>query len=482
MLIQKNVLKSVSAILLFGLASVLVSSKASADLTWTGTYRAEANKVKNAELDSSNSDKSYILHHLVLEPKIIAADGLTIFGRFDLLNDSIFGTNQQIGQKFGTGVRTGARTASSNSADSNVLSNNQRSGGLAVSQLYAKWSQEFGSLVVGRMPRQFGLGLTHQAGNGSFDHYLDTQDAIAYKFSFGNNTVMPMIGKVEEGALGDEDDVDAYTLLYQYENPETDLGMGVYFEITKATQVANDAPVGGDRFGGTGASLSDAFTRQFVGLFATQRLSFLKVAVEADLVSGKTGVKTAAGSEVNMAGYGFAAEISPFSASGKWNWMLKLGAASGDNPGTTDIDEGFAFNKNYDVAMLLFNHPVGKGDFLRSGLVRDTSTSASTQVDTEAISNVFYVSPSFSQQIKDRLSWGGSLTYAILNQNPFVGNDISKNLGMEFDANLTYKPYDRFTWVNQVGLLFPGAAFNGGTLGYDNKFAYGISSKAAISF
>lgn len=465
------------SLVIFGTLSLSSQVASAADMSWSGLYRVEGLQIENSELDSTRRNKAYILHHLILQPKMIAADGVTIFGRFDIMNNATY-PNSQLGQVFGNGPGTATPT---NERNSNVLAQHGKDETLNVTQLYAQWVHEFGSLVVGRAPLQFGLGMTHNAGNGMFDHWFDTRDMVGYKIVTGNLFIMPMIGKVNEGNLGTEDDVNDYIVHVQYENPETDLTLGLMVEWRVATNTGTDSPtVGG--FGATGATLTNSYKHQLGNLFVRRQTGNFNIGLEAGLQSGKTGVRTAGGSEIDINAYGIAAEIDYKKPDSAWAWGVKSGIASGDNPGTENKYEGFIFDRNYDVAMLLFNHPLGRADILRTNLNRNTTAVSSETVDEEAISNVFYVSPRFQHQWKERTSWGGSLTYAAVDTAPLVGANVASNLGFEVDVNLTYKPYERLTWITEVALLFPGDAWKGGTTNLDNKFAYGVSTKAAISF
>lgn len=449
-----------------------------ADMSWSGLYRVEGLKIENPELNATRRDKAYLLHHLVLQPKMIAADGVTIFGRFDLMNNAAF-PGSQLGQVFGNGPGSAAPATS---RDSNVLAQHGRDETLNVTQFYAQWVHEFGSLVVGRAPMHFGLGMTHNAGNGLFDHWFDTRDMVGYKVVTGNLFIMPILGKVNEGNLGGEDDVNDYILHVQYENPETDLALGAIVEWRVATNTGTDSPTGANGYGGAGSSVTNSYKHQLSNLFVSQRSGDFKIGVEAGFQSGKTGVRNGAGPEVDINGYGIAAEIGYKKPDSAWDWSLKAGVASGDDPGTTNKHEGYVFDRNYDVAMLMFNHPLGGFDALRTSLNRDVTVPPSSTVDEEAVSNVLYVSPRFQHQWKERTAWGGSLTYATLDAAPIAGASVGSNLGFEVDLNLTYKPYERLTWTTEAALLFPGDAWKGGTSNLENKFAYGISTKAAISF
>src|SRR5690606_8174506 len=74
-----------------------------ADLAWSGVYRLEGNFIKDSEMSgSAGTQKDYGLHHLILRPKIVAGDGLTIYSQLHLFNaGTAAGSpyyNSQIGQ------------------------------------------------------------------------------------------------------------------------------------------------------------------------------------------------------------------------------------------------------------------------------------------------------------------------------------------------------------------------------------------------
>jgi hypothetical protein len=87
--------------------------------------------------------------------------------------------------------------------------------------------------------------------------------------------------------------------------------------------------------------------------------------------------------------------------------------------------------------------------------------------------------------INERFSRRNTVVYAQLMNTLQNSVDAKKDLGLEWDIELVYKPIERVQWVNQLGLLFPGEAWKngsgtGGNLG--NDFTFGFVSKAAISF
>lgn len=460
---------------------------ANADIEWGGTYRVEGVKIENSEMDNIERNKQYMLHHLVLTPKITAYDGITIYGRFDIMNSASY-PNSQVGQFFGSGVGSNPPAVPGNADNSNVLSDRQSADFIAVNALYLTYAHEFGLLTVGRAPLQFGLGMTYNAGNGPFDHWFDNRDMVAYKFVTGNLSFTPMMGKVVENDIGFEDDITDYMAQLMYENPDTDLKLGIMYRNRHAARHGNDAPTAPVFGDGTSASPlgSAGFKGEYWNLFFSRYVGeSVKVGVELAAQSGKTGVN-AGGAVVELDGFGAAFELDWMPKESNWAASFKAGTASGDDPTTANSYEGFAFDRNYDVAFLLFNHPLGQYDMFRTAGIRNTTPGnpnlPSSQVDTEAISNVIYIAPSFTYKWTGKLESQLGLTYAQLSSDPLSGVDVDKAVGFEVDISLNYKPYENVQWLNRVGILSPGKAFEGGTNLYPTETSYGLETKAAITF
>ena len=207
----------ISAVIL--MTAILGLPKANAlSIDWTGNYRFEFIEVDKTSLDSPSLRKSYMLNHLSLSPKIIAADGVNIVAKFEILTNDQY-PESQAGQPFGRGPSK-AKGTSSTKDDSAVAGNKNGVSNLSVSQLYLNINQEYGSLLVGRAPLEFGLGLTHSAGNGVFDHWYDVHDMLAYKFVVGNLSFTPIVGKVYDfnTAQGREVQDVIFNLMYENNN------------------------------------------------------------------------------------------------------------------------------------------------------------------------------------------------------------------------------------------------------------------------
>lgn len=447
-------------------------------IDWSGGYRIELHDIDNPSLDTNaKQPKTYGLQYFYLNPKIVASDGVNIISRFDILGSQTPAyRNSQLGSVFGSG---------GGSVDPRISSQNQETSNIGVSQLYLNVNHEYGSLIAGRAPFEFGMGITHNAGLGEFDHWYDTRDAVGYRFMVDNISFMPMLSKVSQKDYGRGTTASDETFVFEYNNKDNGAQAGVIQQIRKSSYESNDALGTTNPLPLAGATLAGGWNTKLVNLFLGRSWETFKFKLEASFLTGETGL-TVAGSMVKFNSYAVAAELLfPQQEGGKWEFATKLGMASGDNQTTTDVYEGYQFDKNYDVALLMFNHRMGQRDFLTTGIIHNDGTSTlgvGNSADDEAIGNATYIAPSAKYQWNEKLDIKSTLIYAQLVVNPTLALDTSKDLGTELDIELIYKPRERVTWSNQLGVLFPGAAWKDGASNLENKTNIGFSTKAAITF
>lgn len=446
-------------------------------IDWTGAYRFEYTQIESTTLANPKNPKAYFLHNLVLQPRVIAADGIEVVGQFSVLGNSDY-PGSMAGQSFGVGNRGGG---------SKVMSRNAGVSNLEVRQLYLTMNQEYGQLIAGRAPIEFGLGMTYNAGNGPFDIWGDTHDLIGYKFVVGNLSFMPMVGKPYDASLAMGKDVTDVMMDITYNNEETESIFALFGQQRTSGDQSNDA----------GAVLAGTQVRAYnvrnVNLLIGRGWESFKFKLEAGFQDGNTGIDVG-GEDQKANGYGIVTELAFPRLNSNWDWKVRAGVVSGDNPTSSNF-EGYALNRNYNVGFLMFNHPLGGYDLFRTYFQRERAACSpapcagaiyanDNALDEEAVSNTMFVNPSFGYKLGDRWALQNSFLYAQLqtNSSTVAGNDISKDLGFEWDIAAVYSPHPRFQWINQVGLLFPGAAWKEGNVNRDAAFTYGFQSKAAISF
>lgn len=489
-----------------GLASaavlIFVALRAQAgDIEWSGMYRAEGVQLHHPSMDSgTGKNKDYGVHTLFLRPKIIAADGLYISSQFNIFNSTDTTLGNQFGEYFGNGPGDGSPTSVN---DSNSTAEASASSQIRVSQFYLTHVQEYGALIVGRSPLQFGLGISHNAGTGLFDHYSDTRDMVGYKISMGNFYFLPMYAKISEGnaggsKIGGYDDVNEINFQLQYENPETDSSMGVFYQNRKSSAAGNDAPGNSLDIDGSTTTTSGYAAKNFNVFFKKETPSY-GVGFEIAQQGGKSGVRSSNGKEIEFSGFGVALEYAYHAQESKNIYGLKAGFATGDDPKTKSDYEGFIFDRNYDVAMFLFNQGLGQADLLHTKAIGRTDrldvpapggnqATVDGQPDVEAISNVTYVSAYFSRKWTDKWTMVGALTTGWLNDSTIrVGGATGTNfkaasdIGYELDISAVYNATEKITWINQFGYLYSGSAWEVDGQ-FDSSEMYGFITKAAVSF
>lgn len=459
--------------LILGVATVLCAASAHAiSIDWSGTYRLEFHDVNNTSLSANPNPKSYGLQNLQLNSKVIASDGVNIVARFNILGSQTPGyENSQLGGLIGgSGLGTDPRATTQNQEAANVT----------VNHLYVNVNNEYGSLMAGRIPFEFGMGITHNAGNGVFDHWYDNRDGVGYKFYVDNISFMPLLSRTSAKDYGRGVTITDQTFVFEYKNADNGAEAGVVQQTRNASIEANDATAAPPF---ATATLNGAWNTKTVNLYLARKWTAFQFRLEGSFLTGETGLLTGADT-IGMNAYAVAAEmLFPALDESKWEYSAKLGVASGDNPTTTTKYEGYQFDQNYDVALLMFNHRMGQADFLTTGLIHtNAGLTTGNSADDEAIGNAMYLAPSVKYQWNDKLDIRATAIYAQLSTNPTLSLDTSKDLGTELDIELIYKPRERVIWSNTLGVLFPGEAWKDGATGFDNRTNIGFATKAAITF
>ena len=448
-------------------------------IDWTGGYRIEYTDIDRPSLSEPGNKKSYGLHYLYLNPKIVASDGVNIVGRFDILGNSNNAyRNTQLGSFIGESLTAGSGY--------NTTGQNQESSDMRVSQLYLNVNHENGALLAGRAPIEFGLGITHNAGRGAFDHWMDTKDLIGYKFLVDNISFMPIYARNKQTDFEVGRTVSEQIYVFEYDNKDIGAKAGVFHQTKSTSQVTNDIPVGGTGIPGSTA-VTGGFKSQTINLYLERRWSTFEFKLEGSFLTGQTGASTAGGEEIKYDAYAVAAELlMPAKDTSSWELSTKLGLVSGDNPNTVAY-EGYQLDRNYDLGMLLFNHRMGGADFFNTGILHanDGANGLTTanSADDEAIGNAFYLAPKVKYIWNEKIDLNTTIVYAQLLNAPSANLvDFKKDLGLELDLELVYKPRERVTWSTGFGVLFPGSAWKLGATDLDNKVNYGLTTKAAITF
>ncbi|HET6461169.1 MAG TPA: hypothetical protein VFG29_10325, partial [Syntrophales bacterium] len=152
--------------------------------------------------------------------------------------------------------------------------------------------------------------------------------------------------------------------------------------------------------------------------------------------------------------------------------------ASGDDIGTTDKNEGGAkIGTDFQPCLILWNYDLGRWNGALGGQNGMTGTNVGgyNSDNVEAVQIFAGIRPIPKLDVK------ASFTMANMDQNVVV-NQVSKNIGNEFDISATYKVYDNLSYMIGFAYLWAGDAFKGSNPGASIDNDYLITHKLTLSF
>jgi hypothetical protein len=320
-------------------------------------------------------------------------------------------------------------------------------GGLSVLEA---WILHKGSGLLG-MPA--GIKVGHMAlalGNKLFfDHTLFGDDAIVV---FADPTKELHIGlltiKFREGTAGLNDDADAYVGLFAYKTKE----FSVSGDVVHVDHQNNTG-------GFPGIAGADVHLWNF-GLRANANISGFELKADGELQTGK--ITDTGGSDPKFKGYAFMVgagyNLDP----------VKLGVeyayGSGDNDPT---DTSF---KTFVTSLSNVQHFTYVYDYR-------TTTAAGTQ--GTGLANTSYLKIDAGAPLAKDLS--GYLAYYWLRANK-VASGVSKSIGSEIDAKITYKIDRNLNYWVEGGYLFAGNFWKTVTGAKDPDDAYAVRHGIQLSF
>ena len=449
---------------------LLMTTSVLADFQWSGVYRFELSYVKSPGLDDATNDKKYVQHHLVLMPTIHASDSLTVYSRFDLFNSATEALSQQgaIWGESNGGCGANCSVVDFDSLPADVLN---------VTHLYLRYEQDYGAWVFGRAPIHFGLGINHNGGDGLYDHWLDTRDLVAYKALFGLWTITPIYSKIRgrDAVTERKYSLSEKIIKVEYRAEQKNFDLGIL--VSKKS--GSHDKVAAHYFGQDSVATPTRSSVTTYGFYGKKQWTDFSLASEVVYQKGELGFENG-GKEVGVGALALAVELDYMLKSSPWQLGANFGYVQGDDLSSEDTYEGFIFDRNYDVAKLLFNYSLGNVDVFHANPVSGRpEKNLENAVDIEAISNVIYLAPGASYDFNERWSAHGTFVAAFLLEDPVVGASGGAG-GYELDFGVTFKPLKHFEWQTDVALFSPGNAFEAN--GNKANFIYGIFSRLAFRF
>ena len=166
-----------------------------------------------------------------------------------------------------------------------------------------------------------------------------------------------------------------------------------------------------------------------------------------------------------------------------WEVGLQVGLASGDKDGTDNRWHTMRLDRDYDVALLMFEHPMPQyqiGDAADPADGPLGNVDASSARVQEGVSNALFLKPRFRFDILPNLQAGIAFVAAWPVVPVAFGHTDDQRrdfYGAEIDGDVTFTLHEAFQLKGTAGFLFPGSVFTDG-----RAFTFGGELRALVRF
>ena len=476
--------------------SIFTSQAHALDLDWHGQFRTETNWIygySNGNLLStplSTTDQGYFIPSngdspasfqnlfLRLTPRVIVSDNVSIYSNlwFGTPDKGIFGGNQP--------------------TTSTVNQTNTGNATISASTMYAEVATDFGTLVVGRVPLQWGLGLVWNTNNDGFDRMPSTGDGFRLETKLGAFKVAPAMYKYRAGtnyggsasytAGGSLSTTNAgtstasdYSLALTYNNDDEQMDLGLLFLRRLAGMQASVV----DPFSLTGTTTGYAYN--VWDFYIKKKTGIFTVSAEVPIVTGLVGNKN----------YSTVAGALKVDTQVDDHWKLKLngGLAGGQESVAAGSSSSkltaFYFHPDYRPGLLMFNYnmrnlsdgslspfndPVTNAQFFTLGFDFNSNKW------THGVQWLYATASKVADQASGSYfnKWDGHY------KAQAAGTTQDKGLGSEFDYSLNYQWDESLKLGLTMGLYFPGKfyEFSNSATANVTKTAFGSGVNLLVKF
>ena len=415
------------------LALMTTPNAEAADLFWGGHYTARLLAYDSLSLGSENDLSeglsSMMDHRVQLRPTWAISPNIGLHGQFDVNYMQPWGSQAATYTDPLTGEST--TLASSDGVISPSIADDSSS----MRHIFnprAFWADVYaplGRVRFGRMPVEWGAGLVLNAGDDFNSKYGDTSDRVEFTTKVGPVFLEAAYDLIHEGYVGESDDFHVANLAVAWRTEN--LGIG-YLNRYRFQPSQDFATYTGDLWGKAD--------------FGTVHAEF-EFAFELGGGDLDTGVN-----DIEIANWGGMLNLGADLGVGKVG--MELGIASGDSDLSDSNYTTFTFDRDHDVALLMFEEPM---PVLESSVMNETNggrtyTAARTG---NAVSNAQYIRPWFTYQVRNDLSLTAHLLAARadkLNE----GETTDRGYGVEYGLKADYQPYEKLTLSPEAAVFTPG--------------------------
>ncbi|MBX7148751.1 hypothetical protein K1X76_06655 [bacterium] len=458
-----------------------------------------------------------------LQPTLKLNDHISFHGEIDMLDNLLFGQSDVNSISISNPI-TGTLALPAANGPFGVVggtagSNTGSSGGnINVRQVYVDVLTSGGKLRIGRQASHFGLGILTNDGEGMEGDFGDVYDRVLYlaglpllggQLTFGGvfdfafeATRDPSVGGLDTGVGSNWNDAmqTGIILLYQRENFE--LGTFTAFRFRDGNDGATTTTAL-DANGNEVASGIDGDTFLYIidGYTKAKFAKYYSVGLEAVYIGGKMApgiaidaiqlddpaLQNPLENPITLPQTGTQNDISVFMAAleaqakypfgGEINFQA--GFSQGDSSPLSQRITQFGFRPDYDIALMMFDVPMGTSPGIRVGGETELGRKP---VTPNYINNAIYFTLEYKHQfdITSGVPWAEDfkvgikgitalapsrvidLDFAEIAGTPGLSHIVNRSqwYGFEIDASVEAKFFEFMHWKTTVGFFLPGGVFD----------------------
>jgi hypothetical protein len=419
------------------LALMTTQTADAADLYWGGHYTTRMLGVDSLSLGADNERSeglsSALDHRVQLRPKWALSPNIGLHAQLDLLYGQSWGEQANTFTDPATGETTAVGTA--DGVGSGVQADDATSVGQNINAraVWAEVYAPFGRVRFGRMPVEWGAGLVLNAGTDFNDEYGDVSDRIEFTTKIGAVFLEGAYDLVHEGLVGESDDFHIANLAAAWKTENLGIGYLNRYRFQPSQDYS--------------AYTGDLWAKADFGTLSAE----LEFAFELGGGDLNTGVN-----DIDIAAWGGMIDLS--AKFGKISAGMELGIASGDDDLSDKKLTTFTFDRDHDVAMLMFERPM---PVLESTVMNESTGGRTLDAARtgNAVSNAQYLSPWVSYSVRKDLSVTAHLLAARadkLDESETTG----RGYGVEYGLSAAYTPYEKLSIAPTLALFTPGPFYS----------------------
>lgn len=418
----------------------------SAEVQFEGFYRARGRAFTSLSIDpdlpSSVAPMGWIQHRAYLAPRFLISDKASVHMEFRGLDGLAWGSlpvAEPDTSAFPTNdLRTLDIAFTDDLRGGNFSETDGRPGTGANFELwraYAEIKGNLGTFRFGRMPIHWGLGVWQNDGSGLSADFGDSADRVQWERPFGDVFLRGAL-EVDAYGLSDRDARDIYggTFAVAYRDEKLDIGANVQLKRASGGRTAT----GADQEPFTVVTASAAMEyetgplhvgAEFVGRFGSGQLGEVPQAT------------------VTSAGGVIAADLEI----GKPTLSADLGFATGDGDYTDSTFSTFAFDRDYNIGILLFEQP--------APIVQGPNgPDLSQTLMGNGISNALFGRAGVEYPLPEDITATANVAIAQTFALPDGLSDQSF-IGTEVNAGARWSPEDNISVSAAAAFMLPGGRF-----------------------